>query len=63
MRLIEAWLKLTYCKRVEGFWFGYQFQTSPNEKDHLDPEFCRGWQEGADLLFDERRAAKLEGYQ
>ena len=43
--------------RVRGFWYGYQFQTSSHESDHLNPEFVRGWQEGVDLLFDERRAA------
>jgi len=46
--------------RVRGFWWGYQFRTSPHERDHLNPEFARGWQEGLDLLFDERRAAKID---
>lgn len=51
------WLKLNACPRVRGFAFGYRFELSSNEEDHLDPEFIRGWQEGVDLLFDERRAA------
>ena len=42
--------------RVSGFYFGYRFEVSPSEKDHFDPEFIRGWHEGVDLLFDERRA-------
>jgi hypothetical protein len=44
------------CPRVRGFAFGYRFELSPDEKDHLTPEFIRGWHEGVDLLFDERRA-------
>ena len=44
------------CPRVRGFWHGIRFQMSATAKDHLDPEFCRGWFEGLDLLFDERRA-------
>ena len=42
--------------RMRGFMFGYAFKTSPYESDHLNPEFVRGWHEGIDLLFDERRA-------
>jgi hypothetical protein len=53
--MIIDWWKL--CPRVRGFAFGYRFRLSSSKKDHLDPEFIRGWQEGVDLLFDERRAA------
>jgi len=55
--MIESWLKLDFCRRTLGFWHGYHFQTSIDPRDHLDPEFCKGWMEGMDLLFDERRAA------
>jgi hypothetical protein len=54
--MIIDWL-LQLSPRVRGFAFGYRFELSSDERDHLDPEFIRGWQEGVDLLFDERRAA------
>jgi len=60
--MIEDWLKLRFCNRVLGFWYGYQFQIGPPE-DQIDPEFIRGWHEGVDLLFDERRAAAKEKNQ
>jgi len=44
--------------RLRGFYYGYRFEVSSSEQDHLDPEFTRGWFEGMDLLFDERRAGK-----
>lgn len=50
-------MMIEFCARARGFYHGYRFEVSPNEKDHLDPEFVRGWHEGMDLLFDERRAA------
>jgi len=46
-----------YCDRVRGFWYGYHFQSGSHADLH-NAEFTKGWQEGADLLFDERRAFK-----
>ena len=57
---IAAWLKLTTCPRVRGFYYGYHFQMSPHAEEHRNPEFVRGWYEGVDLLFDERRAEGKE---
>ena len=53
---IAALIKLDYCDRVRGFWYGYHFEISLSAHDYRNTEFCRGWQEGVDLLFDERRA-------
>jgi hypothetical protein len=43
------------CSRTRGFWYGYHAQTG-SEADCYDREFVRGWHEGFDLLFEERRA-------
>jgi hypothetical protein len=42
--------------RVRGFWHGYHF-TSGSAADLKNPQFCKGWNEGMELLLDERRAA------
>jgi len=54
--LLERLFPMPMTPRVKGFWYGYHFQVSRDEKDHLDPEFTKGWFEGLDLLFEERRA-------
>jgi hypothetical protein len=42
--------------RVRGFQFGYDNQFGPAKDFLTNPEFIKGWNEGASLRIDELRA-------
>ncbi|HMF27137.1 MAG TPA: hypothetical protein VKE42_00105 [Candidatus Cybelea sp.] len=51
--------------RMRGFFYGYQGQPGPGSEFLGNPEYIKGWEEGAALLLDERRAfaARLDKHR